>query len=88
MKFSMKNLYEWVEQSLSPEFLEIIDESSLHKGHAGVRGARGDITHIFVRIRAMSLQEATKVKQHQMLYSALKPAIEEGLHAMRFEIMT
>lgn len=87
MQFSMKNLHDWVEQALRPSFLEIIDESHLHSGHVGVRNIDAEITHILVRINSDQLKGLTKVEQHRRLYDVLRPAIDAGLHSLRFELL-
>ena len=58
-------------ETLSPTALEVIDESAAHAGHAGANGL-GFGTHF----RA----------QHRLVYDALRPFTDAGLHALAIEI--
>lgn len=88
MSFSIKNIKDWLDQELNPSFLEVIDESAAHVGHAGVKSGNSEITHILVRIQSDELAGMGRVQQHQRIYQALDPAIRLGLHAIRIDVLT
>lgn len=87
MKNSIKGLEKLLRDGLTVNFLEIIDESANHVGHAGVRDRTELLTHVWVRVQATEVAGLSRIDQHRMLYATLQPAIDNGLHAIRFEIL-
>jgi len=71
---------------LAPTFLEVIDESAAHMGHAGSNGT-GFGTHFRVRIAAPAFTGRTRVSSHRLVYDALRPFLDAGLHALAIEIL-
>ena len=70
-------------EAFRPDALEVVDESHLHKGHAGHRP--GGESHFRVRIRAEAFRGKSRVETHRMVYEALSGEIAEGLHALAIE---
>jgi BolA family transcriptional regulator, general stress-responsive regulator len=70
--------------ALHPTFLEVIDESHQHAGHAGA--IPGQTTHVKVRIAAPALAGLSRVAAHRQINTALVPAIAAGLHALAIEV--
>ena len=70
-------------EAFSPVELQVVDESHLHKGHAGHR-PEGE-THFRVKITAPAFKNVSRVKAHRMIYDALKGEIEGGMHALAIE---
>lgn len=73
-------------ETLQPAMLEVIDESAAHAGHAGANGL-GYGTHFRVRIGAPAFAGLGRVSQHRLVYDALRPFTEAGLHALAIEIL-
>lgn len=73
-----------LESALTPEFLEIIDDSHKHVGHAGARDGRG---HFTVRIRAKALMGQTPLTQHRAIYAALGRMMETDIHALAIQVL-
>jgi BolA protein len=71
--------------ALSPERLEVIDESAAHAGHAGANGL-GHGTHFRVRIGGAAFAGKSRVAQHRLVYDALRKFTDAGLHALAIEI--
>ncbi|HZP19617.1 MAG TPA: BolA family protein [Bauldia sp.] len=69
--------------TFAPVSLEVVDESHLHKGHAGHRP--GGETHFRVKIRAEAFRGISRVKAHRLIYDALSGEIKAGLHALAIE---
>jgi BolA protein len=68
--------------AISPlEALEVIDESHRHAGHAGA----GVGTHWRVRLVSSALTGLGRVARHRLVYDALRPLIEQGIHALAIE---
>ena len=74
-----------LEQALSPDTLEVIDESAAHAGHAGANDL-GYGTHFRVRIGGAAFQGKSRVAQHRLVYDALQKFTDAGLHALAIEI--
>ena len=71
---------------LSPEPLEVMDESAAHSGHAGSNGL-GWGTHFRVRMYCAAFVGKSRVAQHRVVYDALQPFIDAGLHALAIEVI-
>jgi len=66
-----------------PILLEVIDESHLHKGHAGHR-PEGE-SHFRVKIVAEAFRSRSRVESHRMVNEALKGEFVGGLHALAID---
>lgn len=73
-------------EQLAPIRLEIIDDSAKHAGHAGASPA-GE-SHFTVKIVSDAFQGKSAVARHRMIYAALKPLLDAGLHALAIEAKT
>lgn len=67
-------------RDLSPEYLEVINESHLHAGHSGDDGS-GE-SHWQVVIAAASLDGKSRLAKHRAVHDALGPEIIGRLHAL------
>ncbi len=82
----MKNIIEKkIKTALSPEKLEVIDESHQHVGHGGWR--EGGNTHFRIKIKAATLNNKTRVAQHQAIMRLLKDEFDNGLHALAIDVL-
>ena len=72
-------------RGLSPEHLEVINESAQHAGHAGDDGS-GE-SHWRVRISAASLEGKSRIARHRAVHDALGPEIIGRLHALAIEMV-
>ena len=75
-----------LQQKLTPDSLQVIDESSEHNGHAGSNGL-GYGTHFRVRIGGPAFAGKSRVAQHRLVYDALQNFTDAGLHALAIEIL-
>ncbi|MEH3087601.1 MAG: BolA family transcriptional regulator [Xylophilus ampelinus] len=73
-------------EALAPTRLEVLDESAAHAGHAGADGT-GSGTHFRVRIAAPAFAGKTRVARHRLVYDALQPFIDRGVHAIAIDIL-
>ena len=71
---------------LAPTYLEVLDESAAHAGHAGAN-AEGFGTHFRVRIASPAFAGKSRVVRHRLVYDALQNFIAQGLHALAIEII-
>ena len=64
---------------LSPESLEVFDDSSEHAGHAGARDGGG---HFQLVIVAREFAGKTAVARHRLVYEALSDLMPKQIHAL------
>ena len=70
---------------LESTWLEVEDQSAAHAGHAGANGL-GWGTHFRVAISSPRFAGLGRVAAHRLVYDAMSPFIEAGLHALVIEI--
>jgi BolA protein len=71
---------------LNPTWLEVIDESADHAGHAGAN-AQGFGSHFRIRIASPEFAGKSRVARHRLVYDAMQNFIDQGLHALAIEIV-
>lgn len=86
MNITAQSVHERISQHLHPTFLEVMDESAQHAGHAGSNG-RHEGTHFRVRIASPQFDGRPRVAKHRLVYDALQEFIDQGLHALAIEIV-
>ena len=67
-------------KEFSPLHLDVIDESHLHAGHMGA--VPGVSTHFNVKIVSDKFEGLLPIKQHKLVYDALKEQLEGPVHAL------
>jgi len=72
-------------ESLQPELIEIIDDSSAHAGHAGAKQGAG---HYNVTIVAKAFEGKTLVQRHQLVYQTLSDLMKTEIHALGINALT
>lgn len=72
-------------EKFDPTYLEVIDESERHRGHAGWR--EGGESHFRVRIASGHFDPLTRVAQHRAVMDALEGEFKAGLHALSIEVV-
>ena len=66
--------------ALEPKALELIDESEMHRGHAGYREGGG--THWRLSIVSPRFAGQPTVVRHRMVYQALGGLMPDPIHAL------
>jgi BolA family transcriptional regulator, general stress-responsive regulator len=69
----------------APAFLDVIDESMLHHGHAGWR--EGGETHFRVRIATRHFDGMSRVAQHRAVMDVLDAELKGRVHALAIEVL-
>jgi len=64
----------------APVFLEVIDDSHLHEGHAGSRP--GGESHFRIVISSEAFRGKSRIERHRMINELVRDEIEAGLHAL------
>lgn len=75
-----------LEAALLPERLEIVDESHLHKGHAGHR-PEGE-THFRVTVVAAGFAGKSRVERQRLVTAALREEMGAPIHALSMKTLT
>lgn len=69
---------------LSPEALEVVDDSHHHIGHAGAREGR----HFSVAITSARFHGLSRIARHRLVYDALHNLMPRGIHALAIDART
>ena len=80
-----QRIEEKLRENLRPEFLEVKNNSNLHKGHAGDNGS-GE-THFAIKIQAEELKNLKRLDAHRKVNQLLKDEFQNGLHALELKII-
>ncbi|MCP1291041.1 MULTISPECIES: BolA family transcriptional regulator [Chromobacterium] len=72
-------------QALTPEHLDIQDDSALHAGHAGARDGGGHYTLTIVSARFQGL---SRVHRHRLIYETLGDLMQTKVHALAIRAFT
>ena len=67
-------------ERFEPEFLEVVDESELHRGHQGFKEGRQ--THFRVEISANIFEEMSRVSRERAIHKALGSSTMHNIHAL------
>lgn len=80
---------EKLEQSFNPSQLDVIDESSVHTGHAGAKAHASehgsDESHFKVKIISDSFEGMNRLARHRAVIEALGETVEQ-IHMISFDI--
>ena len=68
-----------LQAAFAPDFLEIVDDSHRHVGHAGARDGRG---HFSVEIRSDAFAGLPSLARHRAVYAALGEMMTTDIHAL------
>ncbi len=72
-------------RELSPQSVEVIDESHLHVGHAGARDGKG---HFRVHIVSDRFEGLTPIARHRLVFTALQRLMQSDIHALSIQAAT
>lgn len=71
-----------LQDALAPEHLEVINESHMHNVPPGSE------SHFKIVAAAERFERVSLVQRHRLVNGALKPAIEQGVHAMALHLFS
>lgn len=73
-----------LEAAFAPEFLEVVDDSESHRGHAGWREGGG--THFYVTMRAAALDGLSRVERSRAVHRVLQEELAGRVHALALDL--
>jgi len=74
-----------LEQKFEPEYLDVVDESHLHEGHAGAQSGKG---HFRVVIVSVTFAGMSRLQRHQAVFRALGDLMDTEIHALSIQPAT
>ena len=72
--------------ALQPKRVKVVDESELHKGHAGHRP--GGQSHFRVEIVSAAFEGQSRVARQRRVYEILADELKAGVHALALKTLT
>ena len=79
------NIEQKLKAALSPDRLEVINESHLHAGHQAHFDGKGE-SHFRVRITAEAFKGKSRLERHRMVNQVLADELKGALHALAVEV--
>jgi len=73
-----------LKNAFDPEHLDVVDESEMHRGHAGFQ--KGGESHFRVTMRAASLEGKTRIAQHRAVHAAIGKDLMGEIHALALDL--
>ena len=73
-----------LQQAFSPTYLEVIDESDKHIGHAGHQGGG---RHFAIMISAKRLDHVSRIDAHRQIYALFTDMMPDTIHALKIKIV-
>ena len=67
-------------ECFEPDLLKALDESELHRGHAGFK--EGKQTHFRLVISAKNFEEMSRISRERAIHKALGSGIMQNIHAL------
>ncbi len=80
----IKIVHDRLSAALSPDLMEIRDDSPSHAGHSGHHG-RG-ASHLHIRIVSRVFQGLSRVAQQRLVYDLLKEELKDRIHALSLDL--
>jgi BolA protein len=75
-----------LEAAFAPQTLDVRDESSAHRGHAGWR--EGGETHFRVTIVSSAFDGLARVERHRRVHETLDVELQGRVHALALTLLT
>lgn len=71
--------------ALSPQRMEIIDDSHKHEGHSGWK--QGGQTHFRLEIVSEQFSGKSRVERQRMVYALLAEELADSVHALQLKTL-
>jgi BolA protein len=78
-------IYDRLQHTYSPTYLEVTDDSDQHIGHVGHQGGQ---RHFTVVISAKCLLGLSRIAAHRKIYSLFEDMMPDQIHALRIKVIT
>lgn len=84
MSDRVQSIEDRLRQTLSPIYMELMDASAAHAGHAQAGGAG----HFYLTIVSEAFAGKSLIQRHQMVYQALADLMQSEIHALSIRAYT
>lgn len=82
----MKNrIAKKLQNNFNPQFLEVIDNSHLHRNHSGSKPSGQ--THFLVKIKSEKFNDLKMINIHRLINQSLKQEFLDGVHALEIKVI-
>lgn len=73
-------------EAFQPSRLEIDDDSSRHRGHAGAHPDGGAETHFNVAIESAAFAGKSRLERQRLVHAVLAAELKERVHALSLKL--
>ncbi len=73
-----------LQEAFAPRYLEVVDDSEAHRGHAGHR--EGGESHFNVTVESEAFQGLSRIAKHRAVHGAIGPQLMSEIHALALTI--
>lgn len=70
--------------AFAPRFLEVVDESEAHRGHAGYQD--GGESHFRVTVESEAFQGLSRIARHRAVHDAIGASLMTEIHALAITV--
>ena len=74
-----------LQDALTPEALDIIDETAKHAGHAGAASGGG---HYLLNIVSAAFEGKNPIQRHRLVFDAVGDMMHTDIHALSIQAKT
>lgn len=82
---TVQQIQDKLTEALTPDQIEVIDNSHAHAGHAGAQSGGG---HYQVIIVSKQFEGRSMVQRHQLIYETLGDMMKTQIHALGIDALT
>lgn len=82
---TVQQIQDKLTEALTPDRIEVIDNSQAHAGHAGAQSGGG---HYHVVIVSNHFEGRSLVQRHQLIYKTLGDMMKTQIHALGIDALT
>ncbi len=78
------DIFSKLSKAFQPDHLEVVDESELHRGHAGYQD--GGQSHFRVVIGSQDFAKLSRIARHRAVHAAIGAELMGQIHALALEV--
>lgn len=72
-----------IQKAFAPDYLQVINESGLHRGHAGDDGSGQ--SHFKLIVVSDALTAMSRIDRQRAIYNVLREEMKEQIHALSIQ---
>ena len=73
-----------LKDAFDPEHLDVVDDSEMHRGHAGFQ--EGGESHFRVKMVSVALAGQSRIAQHRAVHTAIGKQLMGEIHALALDL--